>query len=70
MPHGTIARKCARSGARLNAKPCEVIQRDRWTPTAPIFRGPTHAPRCSAWRAASTPWSAQVRIIASSSAPT
>ena len=70
MPQGTIAWKWPRSGARLKAKPWLVIQRARCTPTAPIFLVPTQAPRCSSWRPASTPWSAQVRIIASSSAAT
>ena len=70
MPQGTMAWKWPRSGATLKARPWLVIQRARWTPTAPILRGPTQAPRCSGWRPASTPQSAQVRIIASSSAAT
>ena len=51
MPHGTITWKCVRSVRTLNAKPCDVTQRERCTPTAPIFLRPTHAPRCSSCRA-------------------
>ena len=37
IPHGTIRRKCARSGSTLSASPCDVTRSCTATPTAAIF---------------------------------
>ncbi len=72
IPHGMMTWPQARSASQLRAKPCMVTCFATRMPMAPTLRlGPrssasTHAPLWPGTRAAATPKSAQVRIMASS----
>ena len=73
MPHGTMRSYQDRSQSQFSASPCMVTPRATRAPIAPTFRSGspgTQAPLRPATRTAATPNSAQVRIMASSSART
>ena len=73
MPHGTMRSYQDRSQSQFSASPCMVTPRATRAPIAPILRSGApwiQAPLRPGTRVAVTPKSAQVRIMASSSART
>ena len=61
-----MAEKSVRSVRTLNAKPCEVIQREMCTPIAPSFPAGVQTPIRPGTRWAATPYPAATRIMISS----
>jgi len=70
IPQGTMAAKSRRSVDTLSANPCEVIQREMWTPMAATFPAGFQMPTRPATRSARTPKSAAVRMRTSSTLAT